>query len=112
MFTLAEERSVEWPVKVRVAKDGKTKIEQFTATFRIPSIDEAKAIFSGARSDDAVRDYLAEHMSWAEGQIVDLQGAPIPCTDEAKAQLLGQVNALEAIIEAYIEAAEGGRRKN
>lgn len=111
MFKLSDERRVEWPVKVRVAEKGKTKIETFHATFEIPDMDTVTERIGDGSDAAAVREFLAEVIvGWRD--VTDDAGNQVPCNEETKAVALRRVDVLAAVGDAFYEALSGGRRKN
>jgi len=111
MFVLAEERVVEWPVKVHVVKDGRSVQQAFTATWRIPDIDAVDEGIGDGRDPRRLRDFLSEHLVGWSG-IEDAAGKAVAYGDDAKAALLRWSDAVEALAISFSEAVRGGRRKN
>lgn len=111
MFTLTEERRVEWPVKVRVPEKGKTRIESFTGIFEVPDIETAIERIGDGKEFEKVREFLEEvFVGWRD--VVDANGQAVPFSEEAKAAALSRHDVCEAVAEAFHEVLQGGRRKN
>ncbi len=141
-FSIATLATYQWPVDVKVPvvdEDGSGAFEahRFTGTFRHLDLEESKALMqrikAEADQDEApavegpvdpmivatmaaqlqIDLYMEIWEGWGEN-LTGPDGQPLPYTDEAKRQLLGQRMIREAVIEAH-RASQGGeavRTKN
>jgi hypothetical protein len=118
MFKITEERLVEWPVKVRVAEAGKSRLQTFHMTFDVPDIDEMLGELGGkdlmaAGADDLakVREFLASRVKgWRD--VVDANDQALPFGPEVLAAALNRLDVLNAVITAFAEVMRGGQAKN
>ena len=110
MFVLNKDRIVAWPVTIRVPSDGGTFEEQsFTARFKLLGQERLDALRENADATD--QSLLAEALVGWEGVARD-GGGEIPCSAEAKRELLGVPYVRLGVLAAYLECSTGAKRKN
>ncbi|RMF15191.1 MAG: hypothetical protein D6757_05015 [Alphaproteobacteria bacterium] len=113
MFKLDLSPSYKWPVTVRfVDESGRRHERTFHVLFRRlkkSEIDELTRAQELGEMDDAV--FMREIVAGWDG-IVDADGKPVECDDEAMRMLADIPEVASAIGVAWIESLAGGPRKN
>lgn len=110
MFKIASKRTVKWPVVVNVPQDGgTTRSEKFTCEFVIMDQSVIDETLSDANSNDIA--FLADVVHDWDG-VVDDGSQPIDCNDDTKKMLFDIPYVRSAVLRAYFDAVNGGRRKN
>ena len=111
MFTIREEHSFTWPVRVRVPSDGgKHRIESFNAVFREIGQERLDEILNGA--EGAVDAALLRDVVTGWEGVKDEDGNDVAFDDE-KLQLFVRVPYVRAAMaEAFMDAMTGRKAKN
>ncbi len=112
MFTLDQDDSYTWPIKVSLAANGGRFIEQtFDAIFKRNTQTKIKEMLNAEEASDFsfAQDVL---VGWKG--INDKSGADIPFSEGARDKLLDVPAVANAIVQAYIDSSlnKGAKRKN
>lgn len=124
-FSIAQLDSYRWPVDVKVPANGGYETYRFTGIFKHLSSADAAAMLAGFEqhdideqdpmaavkmaqyvTDKQVDLYMQIWLGW-EDDLTDAQGKPLPCTEEARRQLLRQRMIREGVMAAH-KASQGG----
>lgn len=115
MFTLRDEYEYEWPVDVRIpssTKPGAFDTQRCHVTFRVASIDEARAeveqIDAGEPVDGLVRqsEIMSRYVTgWRD--IKDIDGNDVPFSDQALKTAMQIPYFAGALVAAYTDSLSG-----
>lgn len=107
-FVLTTNRTVKWPVTVKVPRDGGSTADQkFTAVFEILDKDQIDGLCP-EKIDEAL---LARAFVGWDG-IKDEAGNAVEFSEDTKAAVIKIPFVCLALLQAYGEAANGRRAKN
>ena len=103
---------VTWPVHVNVPQEEGGIVEQvFTAKFLILPRSEREANALEVEHNDAAPAVAKFWIGWGE-DLIDLDGKPIPFSEEIRDELLQADYLLFAVNQAYVRCCAGIERKN
>jgi hypothetical protein len=124
-FVLKQSATYSWPVSFDVPADGGRFVKQsFDAEFtrptqsRIVEIQEAvmarlRAIQNDQETSGMITDQeIAEEVLVGWAGVDDGEGAEVPFSEKAKAQVLDVPSVSASIVEAFFDSLKGAKRKN
>jgi hypothetical protein len=124
-FVLKQSATYSWPVSFDVPADGGRFVKQsFDAEFarptqsRIVEIQEAvmarlRAIQNDQETTGMITDQeIAEEVLVGWSGVDDGEGAEVPFSEKAKAQVLDVPSVSASIVEAFFDSLKGAKRKN
>ncbi|WP_142851003.1 hypothetical protein [Telmatospirillum sp. J64-1] len=109
-FVFTKEKTVEWPVKVKVPTDGGNYATQtFNAKYKILPQEQYDAI---VKDDPMAADKPVLRAVLQGWDMLGENNAPLPFDSENREAVLDIPYVRQALITGYLEAISGGRRKN
>lgn len=110
MFKIVKDTFYPFPVDVKIPNDrlpGQFVTHRFDVQFRVLSTSERDQLLQQAVGgfDKALVERVV--CGWADGEIVDAEGAPMPFTPENLALVCEDPRVLGAIVEAYRRSVQG-----
>lgn len=104
-----EDRIVKWPVTIRVPKDGGRSTEfRITGHFKLITKTRIDDL-----SEDDYADLLHEvFVGWNDGDIVDIDGNPVPVNEDTLARMIDPIYHRVGLIAAFNAANKGSSAKN
>jgi hypothetical protein len=113
MFKLDLSNDYSWPVKVDVAGDkGLVKSFSFTARFRRFAQDELDQVMRDVEAKTLGDEDLANRVLVGWEDVSDADGTVLEVSPANKAALLNTYPVRPAVIGAFFESLQGGKRKN
>ncbi len=120
MFKLSNNRTAQWPVTLSIPhEDGKVKELKFMATInRLTNaeIEQKDAEIDSRSTLSDLEKMAAVWMKWLAGwTLKDVNGEPIPCTQEALTALFDTpdgTSLITGIAKAVGEVRNGAKAKN
>jgi len=112
MFVLKKRDSYSWPVKFRIAVDGRYEDHKFTAEFKRLPQDRLDQVFGSNRKADISDDAFVREILIGWSDISDESGDALPFNGDNVATLLLVPGVRTAIIKAYFDSIAGIAEKN
>jgi hypothetical protein len=112
MFVLREQYTCAWPVKVAVpTTNGRVDRQEFTATFRVLSMERVRELTEGRPIESADVDLLREAWTGWDG-VVDVDDNPVAFSHYDRDRMLSIPFVRRAVGEAFLAAMAGRLEKN
>lgn len=114
MFILAPQDSFWWPITVETAAAEGGRFEKSTFQAKFKRLDQARLdeIAQQARRSEIRDQDLALEVLIGWKDVSDGDGRDVPFNEAARDRLLNQAGLRAALVTAFFEACNGGRRKN
>ncbi len=113
MLVLGKPDRYKWPVKLEIPVDGgKFESAEFVAEFKRLPQSRVDQIREAARANDLTDAQLLDEVWTGWDKIKDPDGRPLDYNEPNRDLVLEITGARTALVNAWIESVEEGRRKN
>lgn len=112
-FVISQSQSYRWPVAVEFPVDGgRFDRQTFDAQFKRLPQDRIRSIWDEIKAEELDDDGLCNEILVGWSGITDDNGAEIPYSEQARADLLLVPLVSAAVVSAWLDSLSKAKRKN